>query len=448
MAYRKFSNKNLANALKLLYLNEAMCDVHFVFESHDGRTERVPAHKNLLIATSKVFRTMFNGSWKERDNNVRIVDATVDSFKEFLQFFYFDEIEQLTMANIAEVINLAQKYDVAGCLNACSRFLEYNMTADNVCVVYGLAILYDQMKLKRICEMTIAIDTIAVFGSPCFLECQPEVLHHILKLNLLSCSETDVFNACMAWVRTASKAKTLTKSLVRNHLGASFYDIRFGSMKMEEFIAIFLMNRHLFPFDEHKDIILKIMSTEHQPQYFNGMRRQSSSWDKITPKIRCIREYDDAPEFEHNINGEPITTTFHMNETLLLRDIVCAEMFQFENWPLSLRQDLTGKLTIFETRGRCNTKEVTTVLYVDSNIKLIANRCTVIQLTKPVIIRRGIKYNIQLDLNLPFRCCSLVNFKNAEVHIGDDDIVVKFSKDIVKNGKRRGVIYGLQFSRY
>lgn len=64
-----------------LYLNEEFADTHFVFESG----ERIPANKNILGIVSDVFRVMFNGSYIEK-TEMKIVDASVNAFKEFLQF--------------------------------------------------------------------------------------------------------------------------------------------------------------------------------------------------------------------------------------------------------------------------------------------------------------------------------------------------------------------------
>lgn len=37
-----------------LYLSEKMVDFHFIFETNVGEYERVPAHKNFLVAASKM----------------------------------------------------------------------------------------------------------------------------------------------------------------------------------------------------------------------------------------------------------------------------------------------------------------------------------------------------------------------------------------------------------
>ncbi|XP_031631884.1 uncharacterized protein LOC116346116 [Contarinia nasturtii] len=423
-------------------MDEYTSDVNFVFKSQDGGFDKLPAHKNLLIASSDVFRVMFDGRWKETDS-VQIDDASVDSFQEFLRFFYFDEVK-LTMANIEVVIDLGKRYEMSGCVSACARFLEYNMTTENVCFVYELAILYGLTKLQRICEMTIAIDSEATFKSSFFLDCHLEVLRRIVNLKMLSCSETVVFKACMEWVRAVSNEKTVTKTLVEKHLGKLFYDIRFASMSIIEFGPIFLRNRSLFPIEEHQDILLAIMSKEHKPKFFNGKNRLDAC-DLTRPKVGCIREYDDATEMEHKI-GEPISTTFHVNATLLLRGIICAEMFRLENWPIAMTKDLTGRLTIIEIRGR-NSNGMSSIVYVDEQIILKAKQDNCIELNKPIIIRRGIKYKIQLDLNLPFTSCSLIYFKSAEMNI-EKGTCLKFSGDTMKNKKRRGIVYGLQFTRF
>lgn len=49
-------------------------DVQFIF-NFDEKTMKLPAHKDVLVASSPVFNAMFNGELKEK-GNVEIVDAT------------------------------------------------------------------------------------------------------------------------------------------------------------------------------------------------------------------------------------------------------------------------------------------------------------------------------------------------------------------------------------
>lgn len=93
-------------ACAILYLNEQLADVNFVFKN-EAEVEKVPANKAILAALSPVFRAMFFGPMKEK-GDVEMVDATADGFKEFLGFFYLDQVK-LTIENIDEVIQLADK---------------------------------------------------------------------------------------------------------------------------------------------------------------------------------------------------------------------------------------------------------------------------------------------------------------------------------------------------
>lgn len=186
-----------------LYLDEKYADVHFVFASNDGKVVRVPAHKNLLAVISDVFDRMFYGDLKENGDN-KIVDASGAAFKEFLQFFYRSEVK-LSANRIADVMYLGNKYDVPKCMDGCVEFLDKGLTDDNVCDTLSLAILYDQSELMKPCEKRILLNTAVVFASAGFLECSKEALAHILQMDFLSCTEVDVFEACVAWVQAKSK---------------------------------------------------------------------------------------------------------------------------------------------------------------------------------------------------------------------------------------------------
>lgn len=238
-----------AEAIKKLYGDEKTADVHFTFKSK----ERVPAHKYLLAAASDVFDAMFYGPVKEK-GDVEIDDASAVGFMEFLRFFYFNQIK-LTMANIGDVLNLGQKYDINECVNLCLRFLIENLTIDNVLEVFSLAILFEQDDLREKCEDFIEYNTEEILQTTNFLECDRQVLNHILKLRSLSCSETVVFEAVMSWVKVASKQEELTKDIVETHLGDLFHEIRFRSMCYDEFVDLLPSYGKLFTGDEYREIL-------------------------------------------------------------------------------------------------------------------------------------------------------------------------------------------------
>lgn len=114
-------NDAASQASAKLYLNEDFEDVNFLFEI-DDEIQKVPANKNILSVLSPVFYAMFFGPNKD-DGDVKIVDASIDTFKEFLQLFYLNKVT-ITMEKIEDVVRLADKYDVLEHLNASAVLLE------------------------------------------------------------------------------------------------------------------------------------------------------------------------------------------------------------------------------------------------------------------------------------------------------------------------------------
>lgn len=161
----KFSSKNghvtLSN--KKLFLEEKRADIHFLFEAG----VRVPAHKLILANGSSVFDTMFDGRWKD-EKEVRIVDATPAVFKEFLQFFYKNDVT-VTAANLIDVMNMANKYDVTECLNVCEQMLMKNSRLDDICIGLEAAILFNRSRLKEHCKNEIQKAATNVLGNSEYL---------------------------------------------------------------------------------------------------------------------------------------------------------------------------------------------------------------------------------------------------------------------------------------
>ena len=268
-----------------LYLNDSMADVSFVFESENVR---LPAHKLILAAASDVFKTMFYGDLPEK-RDVKIVDATSEVFKLFLQFFYWSKVE-LPNGNVAEVMALGHKYNVPECTQICIDLLEETLDVENVFRCLGLAILYDLDGLKQHCETMIANRTTAVLKSQSFLEISRAILGNILEMEYMDCREKDLFEACMAWVKHASKQKYLTKEIVEAHLGPLFYNIRFGLMTINEFGPLSLAYGSVFSPDEYKEIVHMISVPGFKPTLFN---KDSQRKDMRQAVNRNVQYYPD-----------------------------------------------------------------------------------------------------------------------------------------------------------
>lgn len=268
-----------------LYLNEEFADFYFVCKANDGQDERIPAHKILLISMSDVFRAMFNDSWIEKDE-VTIVDASAAAFREFLQFSYLGTVK-LTMENIAEVMNLGNKYDIAECYDCCAKYLKNNLTDDDICWGYELAVHLEHKELENFCDRVIRLNTKSVFKSESFLKLKQKTVKRILQMRSLDCAETDVFMAVLNWIKAAANGTNQTDENVRGRFGDLLYEIRFGLMTIQEFASI--DPGTIFTHDEYHEIIQIIASKNFEPQIFKENRKTRP--DKIFwfNTVKCDR---------------------------------------------------------------------------------------------------------------------------------------------------------------
>lgn len=208
----------------------------------------------------------------KKSGNIHLTDVSETVFKEFLQFFYLNEVE-LSTESIADLMYLGHKYMVTNCIDVCIRFLTDCHTVDNVLFVLSIAMLHSHRGLIKLCERFIVRNTNAVFKSRGFLECDRQMLAHILNANLFNYTEVELFEACMAWVKAKSGHDFLSKEIVDEHLGKLFYEIRFGSMTIEEFCRLATMYNAVLSKD-FQTITNLIALPEFQQNKFNTQRRQ------------------------------------------------------------------------------------------------------------------------------------------------------------------------------
>lgn len=257
--------------MKQLYLDrEESGDIVFIVE-----TERIRAHKCILVTSSSKYRAQFYGPNKN-DDDVDVMNITASSFKEFLKYFYGEDLT-LSAENIEEITDLAKQSLVDNLLRDCENFLMQIVELHNVCWCYRLAILYDIKQLRHHCEELISENTTYVMSTAVFMDCDREVLLNILKMDTINCKETEMFHACIKWARDACKQQLLDDQDVKNLrtvLGDVLYQIRFASMSVEEFTMLHKQHEGLYSFEESIEIFYIIGKlNQFQSQKFNQKQR-------------------------------------------------------------------------------------------------------------------------------------------------------------------------------
>lgn len=455
MSEVKFRSCTVQSAVKTLYLDEETADVHFVFDS-----ERVPAHKTLLISASKVFRAMFNGQWKEKDV-VPIPNVLATDFKAFLQYFYLTEIE-LSLECVNGVMSLSHQYDIETGFNDCVTLFERNLTVDNVCSTYKLAMFYDHEELKTECEIFISLNTEDVLESSDFLECDRETLSHILRLDKMNCSETVVFYACMDWMNAVTKEDEIGKELVANHLGNVFYDIRFGAMKLKEFHKILTSYESLFSTIDQTEIKKLIRSKIKRWKLFNGNARVNP-WEN-TNEIECNR--NSCSEIDEK---QVEFTRFSTNKTVLLNAIVCSyALYRRNDSSHSVSDDdyvdyddcdyddydydhddvVTSQFTVLEIDPFDDKKQPRLLYYVNTSVEqpqFIENGDDnrIVRFPKPLVIKRGFVYEVRLEPIRKIYATKGIALP-GKVKLGSG-IKLKFHKGMILNSLQGNLITKLKF---
>lgn len=432
-----------------LYLSSELADIHFVFMTEDGESDRIPAHKMLLSAASAVFAKMFNGTWKEKDE-VTIVDTPVAAFREFLQFFYLNDVN-LTMENVDKVMNLGQMYDVTECLSVCNDFLKNHLNESNVCSTYELATLFDNVALMRSCETIIGMEPKMVFESEAFMTTDRKVLRKILSLNWLSCTEIDLFDAFVARILANSNQKTLTAKELRGEYLDLFDEIRFGAMPLQQFVTKTPEYRELFSYEEYTDIIQLIANGEYESKCFNSNRqtRDLIPWseDDVIRCDRTISQFNLCKPYEIKSTEK---TIFTINKPVLLKGIVCDGIYAYnyvEHKYFVPLASLQTQLTIVESPVDLDSDENKT-LYTEKGALLNGNRVEIL-MPKPIIIRPGFMYEIRLDQKPSSDSCNGAILKR-EVCM-EQGFIIRFHQDSVFPGDpnvSRGLVCALDFYKF
>ncbi|KAG6462488.1 hypothetical protein O3G_MSEX013296 [Manduca sexta] len=120
----------------------------FTIESSDG--EKFEVHKIILSAHSTVFKAMFKEETAESQNSyVKLVDVKGEDLKYMLEYIYTGTIKDLDNVDFANVLILADMYNLKGLFTLSQIALEKQLTPSNVMYTLIIADMYDAEYLKN-----------------------------------------------------------------------------------------------------------------------------------------------------------------------------------------------------------------------------------------------------------------------------------------------------------
>lgn len=403
-----------------LYLNADLADVNFLFEI-EAEIHKVPANKAILAVLSPVFHAMFFGSHKEK-SDVKIVDATIETFKEFLQFFYLNKLT-LTMENIEDIVRLADKYDILDSIHACATSLINKLTLDNMCWGYQLSIMLGNEELQQFCEKVIRGYSKDIFETEAFLHCDEIVLKYMLQLDALACNEFSVLDACLAWAKFSCRRNNIDETIAENlraQLNHCFGLIRFGAMKAEEFATHTVSYRDMFTPEELADIFYTTTVTGFKSNKFMQIPRENPifKWNS-TQALVCLQENITSDSYSW-INDNSIF--FSTNYPVLLGEMSFHRLLDKNGAATPVHFNI--KITEFSSHSfdACSTKKV---LY-KGELKYADSKDSYILFARPLLINPHKMYGIDWEVTYNNNgWCYYYDACNPEVKV-DDSLIVKF----------------------
>ena len=139
--------------------------------------------------------------------------------------------------NVLQVMYAAKKYLLDDLVKRCSKFLEDEISKDNVCTVLKHCLFYDETTLAEKCVAFVAADPKVVFESPDFMNINEATLHHLLSDAEVYIKPVDALKYTLKWAKSQLNDQTELIS-VREILGKSLYQIPFSSMSCHELADI------------------------------------------------------------------------------------------------------------------------------------------------------------------------------------------------------------------
>uniref|UniRef100_A0A915PUH9 BTB domain-containing protein n=1 Tax=Setaria digitata TaxID=48799 RepID=A0A915PUH9_9BILA len=247
-----------------MYLNEWLADVHFIVGAGNN-IERIPAHSYVLAIASAPFNAMFNGGF-EKSNEIELPDVEPAAFKVLLKYLYYDDIE-LDASNGLSTLYVAKKYMITHLARAAVDFLDFNLKAENVCLLLAQSQLFEEeQELINRCWKLVDVDAERVLASDAFCNIDFILFDQILSRNTLLIHEKLVYEAALRWAKAECERQELlvTQTNMRNVLGSALYHIRFPTMTIYEF-ANGPAKMGLLTCQEINDIFLHF-AAEEKPQ--------------------------------------------------------------------------------------------------------------------------------------------------------------------------------------
>uniref|UniRef100_A0AC35FCI6 BTB domain-containing protein n=1 Tax=Panagrolaimus sp. PS1159 TaxID=55785 RepID=A0AC35FCI6_9BILA len=123
-----------------LWKNDVEKDFEIFVASKNEKEIKIKIHKELLLSQSPVFEGMFKSGMKEANTNtLKIIDFNYETINAAIQFFY-EFSEFYSFEDLFELLRFADKYLIDHLTNYITSFISYRISPSNVCEIFNFAV--------------------------------------------------------------------------------------------------------------------------------------------------------------------------------------------------------------------------------------------------------------------------------------------------------------------
>ncbi|XP_065177727.1 kelch-like protein diablo [Sycon ciliatum] len=188
----------ILNDLCDLRSRSELCDV--VLVASDDRT--VSAHRAVLAAGTPYFRAMLTGGLKESaQSKISLPGVDGDTLEMLVNFLYTGRV-QVDETNVQVLLTAASLLQLNSVMEICVKFLLTHIDTANCLGVVALGKVLALPTLYEGAMEFAARNFFSIVSSEDYLQVPVEILRELLTRDeLVVRSETDVFDACIQWLR-------------------------------------------------------------------------------------------------------------------------------------------------------------------------------------------------------------------------------------------------------